>query len=599
MVTEGGFALVRERIDTVMTVLIDKLSDNHFKVVAAALVCALHLLRTSLVTGDEHLLHTHLERLYVGAFGRLSAGGRELTRKAAQDLLERLMFSLHTGRVIPVLLKVLDQSSAKVQLAALEYTWHLHRLHRDECAEYFTSAHNVRPCVQKLAGFHGSQPEVKRAASQCLHGMYCMQPMVFLQAVAASPADFQSHVRTMLLPSVPSFGEELRAYRTQGPEAAERVQRSSQRPTPDPTLAPGQATGMPLDSPKPEPRRRENSPMAMRISPSGRRVHVDPTADGDSTPLRRMGSSRRGRHVDPADSSGLRRSGSRGSRRDLPRTRSSSAHGGRTDRATTAELAWETLADAATSPEVRGERASWLVGEAERAPWPSDVISQRLCDSNPSGPRLVDLALEPRNTKKLRCDALHLAARLCAAGNQQRRSRFLKDLLRVYLDADAAVSRAAETALPSVAQRIPPQDAVPLLGELLHYIIEGGEGLAEARGVFSADDMLPWILSTFEERIVAMGQAFPAEEVVATLEDILPSLYQGFSSERAEARKAVVFCFVSLYTTLGSKAVPCMKPLTTSQIKLVTVYINRRRSEQGMGEKHYESILQDSSDGGD
>eukprot|EP00756_Hemistasia_phaeocysticola_P027220 Hpha_TRINITY_DN16104_c1_g6::TRINITY_DN16104_c1_g6_i1::g.6699::m.6699/K16578/CLASP1_2; CLIP-associating protein 1/2 len=608
IVTQGGFGLVRDKIDTVMTLLIDKLADNHFKVVAAALMCALHLLRTSLLTGDEHLLFTHLERLYVGAFGRLSAGSRELTRKAAQDLLERLMYSLHSGRVIPVLLKVFDQSSSKIQLAALEYTWHLHRLHREECAEYFTSAHNVRPCVQKLAAFHGSPGEVKRAAGQCLHGMYCMQPLVFLQAVAASPGDFQNHVKSMLSSAVPSFSEELRAYRTQGPEAAERLQRASQRPTPDPTLATGtgHGLGMPLDSPKPEARRRDNSP-AMRRSPSGRmRPPSDSTPDGDSTPLRRAGSGRVGRtlHGDPtvdSGSSGMRRGGSRGSRRDLQRTRSPSAHGGRADRATTAELAWETLADAATSPELRNERASWLVTEwcAERAPWPSETMTQRLCDSNSTGPRLVDIVLDPRNSRKLRCDALHLAARLCPAGGQARRSRFLRDLLRVYLDADAAVSRAAETTLPTVAQRIPPQDAVPLLGSLLHYIIEGGDGLAEARGVFTADDMLPWILSTFEERIVAMGQAFPPEDVLATLEDVLPVLYQGFSSDRAEARKAVVFCFVSLYTTLGSKAVPCMKPLTTSQIKLVTVYINRRRSEQGMGEKHFESILQDSSDGGD
>jgi CLIP-associating protein 1/2 len=42
-----------------------------------------------------------------------------------------------------------------------------------------------------------------------------------------------------------------------------------------------------------------------------------------------------------------------------------------------------------------------------------------------------------------------------------------------------------------------------------------------------------------------------------------------------QVRKAVVFCLVDMYITLGDWLMPHLAPLSQSQLKLVTIYINR------------------------
>jgi hypothetical protein len=56
---------------------------------------------------------------------------------------------------------------------------------------------------------------------------------------------------------------------------------------------------------------------------------------------------------------------------------------------------------------------------------------------------------------------------------------------------------------------------------------------------------------------------------------ILPGLFEAFKSPSAEVRKAVVFCLVDLYQVLGDRFTPYLSELNTSQVKLVTIYINR------------------------
>jgi CLIP-associating protein 1/2 len=40
-------------------------------------------------------------------------------------------------------------------------------------------------------------------------------------------------------------------------------------------------------------------------------------------------------------------------------------------------------------------------------------------------------------------------------------------------------------------------------------------------------------------------------------------------------RKAVVFCLVDMYLVLGEQLTPHLAALSTSQLKLVTIYINK------------------------
>ena len=56
---------------------------------------------------------------------------------------------------------------------------------------------------------------------------------------------------------------------------------------------------------------------------------------------------------------------------------------------------------------------------------------------------------------------------------------------------------------------------------------------------------------------------------------MLPPLFEAFKNPNADVRKAVVFCLVDMYMVLGEQLTPHLAVLSTSQLKLVTIYINR------------------------
>ena len=56
---------------------------------------------------------------------------------------------------------------------------------------------------------------------------------------------------------------------------------------------------------------------------------------------------------------------------------------------------------------------------------------------------------------------------------------------------------------------------------------------------------------------------------------ILPGLFTAFSSSSADNRKAVVFILVDMYLICGNWLQSHLSPLSTSQHKLLTIYINR------------------------
>ena len=66
-----------------------------------------------------------------------------------------------------------------------------------------------------------------------------------------------------------------------------------------------------------------------------------------------------------------------------------------------------------------------------------------------------------------------------------------------------------------------------------------------------------------------------AAELQLLLPQLLPPLFDAFKSPSADVRKAVVFALVDMYLVLGDQLTPHLSELSTSQLKLVTIYINR------------------------
>ncbi|CAN6273486.1 unnamed protein product [Urochloa humidicola] len=67
----------------------------------------------------------------------------------------------------------------------------------------------------------------------------------------------------------------------------------------------------------------------------------------------------------------------------------------------------------------------------------------------------------------------------------------------------------------------------------------------------------------------------PQEELVAELPSFLPAVFDAFSNQSPDVRKAVVFCLVDMYIILGKEFVPYLEGLSSTQLRLVTIYANR------------------------
>ena len=68
---------------------------------------------------------------------------------------------------------------------------------------------------------------------------------------------------------------------------------------------------------------------------------------------------------------------------------------------------------------------------------------------------------------------------------------------------------------------------------------------------------------------------FSQLQLLSILPQLLPPLFEAFRNPNADVRKAVVFCLVDMYLVLGEQLTPHLEELSTSQLKLVTIYINK------------------------
>ncbi|CAH8357106.1 unnamed protein product [Eruca vesicaria subsp. sativa] len=65
------------------------------------------------------------------------------------------------------------------------------------------------------------------------------------------------------------------------------------------------------------------------------------------------------------------------------------------------------------------------------------------------------------------------------------------------------------------------------------------------------------------------------EELMGQLSSFLPAVFAAFGNQSADVRKTVVFCLVDIYIMLGKAFLPHLEGLTSTQVRLVTIYANR------------------------
>lgn len=63
---------------------------------------------------------------------------------------------------------------------------------------------------------------------------------------------------------------------------------------------------------------------------------------------------------------------------------------------------------------------------------------------------------------------------------------------------------------------------------------------------------------------------------------IMPVLIEGFSSVHADVRKSVVFALVDMWTILQDELTPHLSALTSPQLKLLTIYIQKSQENMNL-----------------
>ncbi|KAG0449558.1 hypothetical protein HPP92_027229 [Vanilla planifolia] len=65
------------------------------------------------------------------------------------------------------------------------------------------------------------------------------------------------------------------------------------------------------------------------------------------------------------------------------------------------------------------------------------------------------------------------------------------------------------------------------------------------------------------------------EELMSQLPSFLPAIFDAFGNQSPDVRKSVVFCLVDIYILLGKAFLPYLEGLSSTQLRLVTIYANR------------------------
>eukprot|EP00793_Prasinoderma_coloniale_P004100 PRCOL_00006275-RA len=134
------------------------------------------------------------------------------------------------------------------------------------------------------------------------------------------------------------------------------------------------------------------------------------------------------------------------------------------------------------------------------------------------------------------------------------------------------VSRAAAECLEALLGRLPPQRA---LDTLLPIVAAGARGKnGGAPGPEGYGDGATSLQAAIKALARAVSRMRP-DALMSRCAAVLPPLFEAFDSASADVRKAVVFALVDMWVVLGDALTPHLGALSTSQLKLVTIYVNK------------------------
>ncbi|KIY94798.1 hypothetical protein MNEG_13164, partial [Monoraphidium neglectum] len=212
----------------------------------------------------------------------------------------------------------------------------------------------------------------------------------------------------------------------------------------------------------------------------------------------------------------------------------------------------------------------------------AEGAGQEAWDANFSKVLLAALAATKHASERVREAAFALVRRLA----QHQPGQFgpvldvvVQPLLLGCADPSREVLMAAHQALEALVDAMPPQRCL----EALRFKLPTAEAVHSGTAVDG--DVLCAAIRCLQR---AAARAPPDELMALAPGALLPGLFAAFQHPRPDVRKVVVFCLVEMWLHIGESLTPYLSSLSTSQLKLLTIYYSRaqeaREAQQRRGD---------------
>ncbi|CAM6027387.1 unnamed protein product, partial [Sphagnum balticum] len=537
-----GLQDVTQSFDKVMKLFFEHLDDPHHKVAQAALSTL-----AELVPACRKPFEAYLERILPHVFARL-VDSKEAIRELGSSTLEAVGNTYSIDMLLPSLLRSLDeQRSPKAKISVIEFA--IAAFSKVALTgEASGGSGFLRLWLVKLAPLASDKnPKLKQTATTGLISLYRFDPTTVMNFILGLPIEEQSTLRRALKQYTPRIEVDLMTYLQQ------RTQRIRPKPGYDQAKPTGESFGY------------KKSQSMGNITQSSPRMSTQWSDQAQSIYDSDVG----GRH-------------------EYPYTGINPVVNAQSMVNSEPKVGTVTTPD----PKLPNEVPLEMLNSKSPSQSPGSSVPNLLHQMSNQG------SGKPAEEKQ---EALEQLILLSRANDSSTWSQYFNQILTVVLESlDDPNSSIRELSLSLIFEMLSNQRASCdeatelLLEKLLHSVRD-----SDSKVVVAADRCLntvlmqldtyrsltvvvPLLVSEDEKALVIciscltkLVGRLPSEELMAKLPSFLPVLFDAFGNQNAEVRKTVVFCLAEIYIVLGKAFVPYLGSLSSTQLRLVTIYANR------------------------
>jgi len=587
-------------MDTLVVLHMARLPDPHHRV-ACAVLGSLNSMLGSL----HHSLEVYTERLLPKVFQKV-LDPKEHVRELAEEVINNWLATYAPEMMMPVLLRILNTVNARVKATCLKGMTQM----VPDAGAYLSNPAHTKSLVSKISNFVTDKDADLRNAAVAMHiALYrANAPSLFVHITSLS-ASQQLEVKRCLSNVVPSFESEIAAFmdqRVNSQQKGERRSSSGRGSTPHRgTTQQHDQYDLGHHEYEEQMPRSVESPGHTEFIPQRSNANV---AQTHNVPPRQLDSATPrpesyGRHQ------GSHKSTERPSNKggSVPFTNQIGEGDLRSPLRNVQQPACPDHGHEGSSNSYDPSLYSPVGSNSDRhvpPPIPPDLMPSRSAVSGmPPVPAL--LADVSSSSPQRRKESLQKILRLCHSSNGwlQYFGQILLVVLEALGDTEAAIR---ETALVVVKEMLRSQPSsffdfievvmVKLLESYKDPVREVCQAAEEALEQLTSalnphrcvETLIPLISSeegaVLQASIRMLSKLVPqlhSDLLLELVPSICPGLFDAFKNPNADVRKAVVFCLVDIYMVLRDDFAPFLGELNTSQLKLVTIYINRTMQARG------------------